>query len=87
MIINTKDGLEIDVDGDAFDNMEVLDAMRGMTDDDPLALSTFCDLVFSKDEKKKLYDFCRDDNGKVPLAKVISLVTEIISLINQPAKN
>ena len=51
MIIKTKVGLEVEVNRDAFDDMEVLDAIRGMDEDNPIALSKFCDLVFSREEE------------------------------------
>lgn len=87
MIIKTKVGLEVELNRDAFDDMEVLDAIRGMDEDNPIALSKFCDLVFSKQEKKKLYDFCRAEDGKVPLSKILDVITEIMTSLGQPEKN
>lgn len=82
-----KNGLEIEIDENAFNNMEVLDSMRGMDEGNPFALSKFCDLVFSKEEKKKLYDFCRDEKGKVPVEKAVAIITEIMESLGKTEKN
>lgn len=57
MLVTNKNNLEIEVNDDAFDNMETLDALEEMNEGNPLAISKLCNLLFTKAEKKKIYDF------------------------------
>lgn len=87
MLVKTSGGLEINVNEDAFDDMEVLDALTDMVDDDPLAVSRLCKLIMNKSEKKKLYDFCRSEDGKAHMKKTVEVLTEIMIALGDKEKN
>ena len=86
MLVKTKDGLEINVKENAFNSMETLDALTDATDGDPTGLSRLCRIIFSKEEKAKLYDFCRAEDGTVPLEKALPVITEIMTLLGEKEK-
>ena len=87
MKVKTKDGLEIDVNKEAFNDMETLDALVDLNDEDIFAISRICKKIFSKEEKKKLYDFYRDKNGQVTLEVFMPVFTEIMEALGEEEKN
>lgn len=86
MKIKLNDDFMVEVDKNAFDNMELIDALALMDEGNPLAMSKVCDLVFTKDTKKRIYDHCRKD-GRVPVADVSNLISEVFSKLGQEEKN
>ena len=88
MKIKTKDGLEIEVNKEAFNDMETLDALVDLNDEDVFAISRICKKVFSKEEKKKLYDFYRDKkDGQVKLEVFLPVFSEIMEQLGEEEKN
>ncbi len=87
MKAQTKDGLEIEVNKDAFDDMEALDDLTDLVDGDPFAISRVCKRILSKEDKKKLYDFYRAEDGKVHVEKFIEVLTEIMLASGEEEKN
>lgn len=87
MLIKTKDGLEINVNKEAFNDMETLDALVDLNDEDVFAISRLCKKVFTKEEKKKLYDFYRDKDGQVKIETFIPVFTEILEALGENEKN
>ena len=48
MLVKTKDGLEIEVNKEAFNDMETLDALVDLNDEDVFAISRICKKVLSR---------------------------------------
>lgn len=86
MLINIE-GLEVEINETAFDNMEVMDLLVEVDSGDPLAFSKLLNYVFTPAEKKKVYDFCREDDGRVTLEKFMPVWTEIMSQAGKHEKN
>lgn len=86
MKIKLDDNFMVEVDKNAFDNMELIDALALMDEGNPLAMSKVCDLVFTKDTKIRIYDHCRKD-GRVPVADVSNLISEVFTKLGQEEKN
>lgn len=87
MIVKTTEGLELSINENAFDNMEALDTLTDLVDGDPFAISRVCNLIMSKAEKKKLYDFYRSDDGKVHVDVFTRVLTEIMESLGTKEKN
>lgn len=87
MIVKTSEGLEINVRKDAFDDMEALEVLTDLVDGNPFAIPKVCNLIMDKEEKKKLYDFYRAEDGKVHVEKFISVLTEIMNSLGETEKN
>ena len=82
-----ENGLELEVNENSLNNMELLDALEEMTDGNELAISKVVKLMLGKENRKKLYDFIRDKDGRVPLEIVDKCLTEIMMLLGDKGKN
>ena len=82
-----ENGLELEVNEQCLNNMELLDALEEMTDGNELAMSKVVKLMLGKDNRKKLYDFIRDKDGRVPLEIIDKCLTEIMMLLGEQGKN
>lgn len=82
-----ENGLELEVNEQCLNNMELLDALEEMTDGNELAMSKVVKLMLGKDNRKKLYDFIRDKDGRVPLEIIDKCLTEIMYLLGEQGKN
>ena len=82
-----ENGLELEVNEQSLNNMELLDALAEMTDGNALALSNVVKLMLGNDNRKKLYDYIRDKDGRVPLEKIDKCLTEIMMLLGEQGKN
>lgn len=87
MLVKTSEGLEIQINENAFDNMEALETLTSLVDGNPFAITKTCDLLMDKNEKKKLYDFYRGEDGKVHVDTFVKVLTEIMLKIGQKEKN
>lgn len=79
-------GFEGDIDENAINDMEFLDALTELQEGDPTALSKMCSLLFTKAEKKRFYDACRNEDGRAEPEKVSEQVTELLKQLNNKKK-
>lgn len=82
----TKNGFEFDVSDSVIDNMELLDAVAEMQDENPLALSRLCTLMFGAEQKKRLYNSLRTEDGRVPLTAVSEAIADVWSAFGDTGK-
>lgn len=82
-----ENGLELDVNESALNNMELLDALAEMTEENALALSKVVRLMLGKENRRILYDYIRKEDGTVPLEEIDKCVTEILNLLGDQGKN
>lgn len=81
-----KNGFEYTVDEDVFNDMELIDAIRDSMGKDPTRVSDVVDKVLG-DNKQKLYDLLRNEQGRVPADAVADSISEIISSAGETGKN
>ncbi len=74
----TSTGFEYEIEDWRLDNMELLDALAEADKGNLLAFSVVCDLLFGKEQKKKLYDHVRTEKGTVPSEKLSAELLDII---------
>lgn len=79
----TKSGFEYAIENNVFDNMELVDTIAEATEDDPVALSKLVKMVLGTEQRKKLYDHLRTEDGRVPTAAVFAAVGEIFTSFGQ----
>ena len=79
-------GFEFDIPEENLDNMELIDALSEVTDDNQLAISKVAILMLGKKQKKKLYDYLRNEKGRVPIKDATDALIEILNF-NQKGKN
>lgn len=83
----TSSGFEFSIEESTLDNMELLDALEEMSEENTLALSKVLDLILGKEQKKKLYEHLRTEDGRVPVSKVNDEIMEIFAAYKDPGKN
>lgn len=74
--LKLDNGFELDVDEAAFQDMELFDAVADMEAGNVLALSKVTAKILGG-QKAALYDFLRDEAGRVPIEAVSAAVVEI----------
>lgn len=82
-----KNGFSFDVDENALDNMELIDAMAEAQEENPAMFSKAVLLLLGKDQRKMLYDHIRDDNGRVSVEAVTNSFVEIFEALGEQGKN
>lgn len=85
----TKSGFEYAIEDNRLDNMELLDAFTELSDDEAesaLAVSKVCLLMLGKQQRKRLYDHLRREDGTVPTKEVGETIMEIMQA-SQAGKN
>ena len=71
----TSGGFEFEIDGGVLEDMEFVDALAETVNDNPLAFSNVCAILFGKEQRKRLYDFLRGDDGRVHITAVSDCIT------------
>ncbi len=79
--IKTSTGLEIDIDEDIIDDMELFDAIADLQNGNVMMVPTVISKVCGE-QKKALYDHCRNESGRVPAQAVSSEIAEIFEELN-----
>ena len=80
----TKSGFKFSIKESAIDDMELVDLLARSAEDF-LALPAIIKKLLGDDQKKKLYDHLKTENGNVPIEAVSNELQEIFELCN--AKN
>lgn len=83
----TESGFNYEIDEKVLDDMELIDAMAASQGDDPTQISTVVVKIFGTDQRKRLYDHVRAEDGRVPISKVADIITEIINSLGDDGKN
>ncbi len=83
----TESGFKFEIDEKVLDDMELIDAMAASQGEDPTQISTVVVKIFGAEQRKRLYDHVRDENGRVPIGEVANIITEIINSLGEDGKN
>ncbi len=84
----TKSGFAYELQDDAMNNMELVDAMAELDDGGhPFALSRVCLLLLGRDQRKRLYDHIRTEDGRVPPKAMGEEIADIIRGFGEQGKN
>nr|WP_296440718.1 hypothetical protein [uncultured Acetatifactor sp.] len=84
--IKMKSGLVLELDEKVMDNMELVDTLAEASEEDPLAVSKMVRLILGN-EKRKLYDSLRTEDGRVPVEAVSNALKEIFESFGEKGKN
>ena len=82
----TSSGFEYKIDEKNADNMELVDAVSDVTEGDKLAISRVCRLILGTDQRKRLYDRLRTEDGRVPIEDVTREIFEIFNGVESGKK-
>ena len=83
----TESGFEFDVEKEIFDDMELLDALTEADRGSMTAVSDACVKILGKEQRKRLYDHLRQENGKVPIGLVSAELISIMKALGEEGKN
>ena len=75
----TDSGFEFEIDENSMNDMEVVDALARMIDNDLLAMPILSDKMLGKDQKKRLYDHIRKDDGRVLIEDFTKEILDIFA--------
>lgn len=75
----TKNGFAFEIMDERADNMELIDAMADIDDGNILAVSKVLTLLLGPEQKKKMYDFVRTEDGIVSAQTVSEMIVEILA--------
>ena len=82
----TKSGFCFEIDETGLDDIEFVEALADL-EEDALKLPKVCNMLLGKEQKAKLYDHLRNENGKVPVTDVSNAIVEIMSVAGESTKN
>lgn len=80
-------GFEYQIDEKTFDDMRFLDALAEADEGDPLATSRVCTMLLGKEQKQKLYDMIKSEDGRVPIADAIECIKQLMESLGEEGKN
>lgn len=82
----TKSGFEFDIPDDVMNDMELFEALCDADAGDYSAAVPICRKILGE-QKKALYDHLRTEDGRVPVDKVFTEITEIIEAVKNGKKS
>lgn len=82
-----KNGFEFEVDEKVMDDMEFIDLLAEADDGNPLRFSQATLLLLGRDQRKRLYDRIRTEEGRVPLEAFSDVFYELIEALGEEGKN
>ena len=84
--IRLENGLNLEIQDNALDNMELLDDLVELDEGNGYAISRVVGRILDKEQKQKLYDHLRVD-GVVQISKVVDCMKEIFDKLGTAGKN
>ena len=79
--VTTASGLTLQIDEDALDDYELLEALANQGNDG-ISTLTVVDHLFG-DQKKLVLDHCRGPKGRVSAVKVFEIVGEVLNRLQE----
>lgn len=80
--VTTKSGFTVSVETDKIDNMEFMDVLVKLQTDD-LQLPRAVDMILDPNDKARLYDHVRTEDGRVPILKFAAEFNEVMDLLGK----
>ena len=74
----TSTGFEFDIEDERLDDMELVDIMAEI-DENPLLMPKLCKMLLGEEQKKRLYDHLRSEDGRVPIEATTNSIQEIFN--------
>ena len=74
----TSTGFEFDIEDERLDDMELVDIMAEI-DENPLLMPKLCKMLLGEEQKKRLYDHLRIEDGRVPIEATTNAIQEIFN--------
>ena len=81
-----NNGFEYEVDENVLDDMELLDALAE-AEENPLKISVVSRKVLGTEQRKRLYDHLRREDGTVPVEDASQAIIDILEDMGDEGKN
>lgn len=78
-----KNGFKFEIDENVLDDMELLDDMAEAEGENPLKISAVIVRVLGKEQRKRLYDSLRGEDGRVHIEDATAAFTEILKIAGE----
>lgn len=78
----TSNGFKFEFEDSRLDNMELMDCIAGV-EKNPLLFSRLCVLLLGEEQRDKLYDHLRTEDGRVPIEAVSNAIEEIMNAADE----
>lgn len=82
----TPSGFEVDIDKDRFDDMAFVELIAEAKED-ALSYLKIADFMLTPEDKARLYDHIRTEDGRVPASRFSRELNDIMAGLNGAAKN
>lgn len=82
-----EEDLILTADDNAMDNMELIDILVEIEEGRPEYVGKFLNMLFGKEQKKKVYDYYRTDKGNVPVKKIVNSLEKVFKSSGDEEKN
>ena len=82
-----ENGFNFEIDEEALDDMELLDAMAEAEEGDALKMSKVMLRVLGKEQRDALYSHLRNESGRVPIEAAMNALVEILNGAGEEGKN
>ena len=74
----TSTGFEFGIEDERLDDMELVDILAEI-DENPLLMPKLCKMLLGEEQKKRLYDHLRSEDGRVPIEATTNAIQEIFN--------
>lgn len=78
----TKSGFKFELDQERLNNYELLESISEI-DEDPFAITKVLDLLLGKEEKNRLKEHIRNDEGIISVDEMTDEITEMFQSVDQ----
>lgn len=82
----TKSGFAFEIEEDAFNDMELFEALCDLDEGKATAAASVCRRILG-DRKKALYEHLRTESGRVPMDKVMEEIADMIAAAKEGKKS
>lgn len=81
-----ENGFKYEVDENILDDMELLDALAE-AEENPLKISIVSKKILGTEQRKRLYDHIRREDGTVPVEEASQAIADILESLGDEGKN
>lgn len=82
-----ENGFEYEVDDVVLNDYEMLEAIAEAQSTNPLKITTVVDKLLGSEQKERLKDYIREEDGRVPIEAITQSVVTILQDIGDEGKN
>ncbi|TDP59850.1 hypothetical protein [Aminicella lysinilytica] len=79
----TQNGFEFVIEGDAMDDIELLEDLAELDNGNLRVLTDTINRLLGEEQKKKLYDHCRNENGVAKASEIFAAIQEIFDVASE----